>query len=223
MTTAEKPKPADGTAASPAPHPHHVVGFWRRHFAAFFRWLHIYLSMVSFALVFFFAVTGITLNHADWFYGNRQRTVQARGQVELKWVKTTDPANVGKLEIVEHLRRVHGIKGAVSDFRVEDSQCAVSFKGPGYTADAFINRDTGTYELAETRMGFVAIINDLHKGRDTGRGWSLLLDISAVLMTLVSITGLVLIYFVRRRRFSGLVLAVAGALLAYFIYVLCVP
>ena len=62
--------------------------------------------MVSFALVLFFAVTGITLNHADWLFGSRQRTVQARGQVELKWVKATDPVNVGKLEIVEHLRRV---------------------------------------------------------------------------------------------------------------------
>jgi hypothetical protein len=27
------------------------------------RWLHIYLSMASFGILFFFAVTGLTLNH----------------------------------------------------------------------------------------------------------------------------------------------------------------
>ena len=68
---------------------------------------------------------------------------------------------------------------------------------------AVINRDTGEYDLAETRMGFVAVINDLHKGRDTGQGWSVLIDISAVLMVLVSITGTILIIFLRRRRVAG--------------------
>jgi len=28
------------------------------------------------------------------------------------------------------------------------------------------------YELTETRNGLIAAINDLHKGRDTGRAWS---------------------------------------------------
>ncbi len=219
-------KPASGAASKPAPsaatHAHQVR---RRQVASASRWLHIYLSMVSFAILFFFAVTGLTLNHAEWFSGE-PKSVQQKGRIELKWVKAADAADanaVNKLEVVEFLRRTHGIKGALTDFRVDDAQCNVSFKGPGYAADTFINRDNGEYELTETRMGFVAVINDLHKGRDSGRSWSFIIDASAVLMTLVSLTGMVLIWFVKRRRFSGLILAVVGGLICYLIYLIWVP
>ena len=205
------------------PQPHkHVHGFWRRHTAAFFRWLHIYLSMVSFAILFFFAVTGLTLNHADWFSHGEESVRQLNGKLDAKWITGSD-ASVQKLEVVEFLRRAHGIKGAVGEFRIEDAQCAVTFKGPGYSADAIIKRDTGAYELTETRMGFVAVINDLHKGRDSGRGWSLIIDISAALMVFVSITGTVLLAFLRRRRVTGYIAAVVGTILCWLVYVLFVP
>ena len=41
------------------------------------RWLHVYLSMFSFAVLMFFAVTGLTLNHANWFDG-QERTRNSR-------------------------------------------------------------------------------------------------------------------------------------------------
>ena len=42
----------------------------RSSFAAWMRWLHIYLSMLGFTALIFFSVTGITLNHADWFFAD---------------------------------------------------------------------------------------------------------------------------------------------------------
>lgn len=194
-----------------------TIHHWRRQFAVYSRWLHIYLSMVSFAIVLFFAVTGLTLNHTDWF-ASQQRTVQLRGQVRPEWVRTPSDDQVAKLEIVEHLRNSHQIKAAMTDLRIDETQCAVSFKGPGYTADAFIDRQTGDYDLTENRMGFVAILNDLHKGRDTGRGWLWLIDGAAIFMTLVSVTGIFLILFLKRWRTSGLVCVLVGALLSLAIY-----
>ena len=72
-------------------------------------------------------------------------------------------------------------------------------------------------------MGFIAIINDLHKGRDTGPAWSFVVDLSAVLMVVVSLTGMVLIYFVRRRFVSGVISAVAGIVISVLVYVWLVP
>ena len=46
-------------------------------FAAFARWLHIYLSMFGLAAVLFFSVTGLTLNHPDWFFGNVEHVTEA--------------------------------------------------------------------------------------------------------------------------------------------------
>lgn len=213
-----------GAAKKPSAPPPHWRTALKRKTAHWSRWLHIYLSTISFAILFFFAVTGLTLNHTEWF-SEKQATTQHKGKVELNWVKTseTDPNAVAKLEVVEFLRKAHSIKGALGDFRVDESQCSVSFKGPGYAADTFINRETGEYELTETRMGFVAVINDLHKGRDSGKGWSLIIDISAVLMTLVSVTGMVLLYFAKSRRLMGFVTAGVGAVLCYLIYVVWVP
>ncbi|HEU0185212.1 MAG TPA: PepSY-associated TM helix domain-containing protein [Blastocatellia bacterium] len=189
--------------------------------AALSRWLHIYLSMASFVILLFFAVTGLTLNHAERFSAS-PRVTQIKGKVEIKLIKAEDAA-VDKLAIVEHLRQTHGIKGALSDFRLEESEASVSFKGPGYAADAFINRETGEYDLTETRSGLIAALNDLHKGRDAGRVWSWLIDASAVLMTVVSLTGLVLIWLLKRRRLSGLMLAGVCGLACYLIYLFLTP
>lgn len=183
---------------------------FRRAVAISARWLHIYLSMASFALVLFFAVTGLTLNHPDWF-ANRERTEQRHGIASRALLGPAGAEQADRLGLVEMLRAREHVHGAVSDFRTEDAQISISFRAPGYTADAFIDRDSGRYDLTEVRNGFVAVLNDLHKGRDTGKAWSLIIDLSAVMLVLVSITGLVLIWFVYKRRTSGLLLAALAA------------
>jgi hypothetical protein len=191
---------------------------WKRKAAQWSRWLHIYLSMVSFAILFFFAVTGLTLNHQQWF-AKQQKTAQYRGQVDAKWLG----ANVAKLEIAEYLRSRHKLSGAVNEFRVDDGQASVSFKAPGYEASVFLDRQTGSYDVTETRMGLAAILNDLHKGRDSGKAWGWLIDASAVFMTFVSVSGIVLLLFLQKRRFSGLMAGTVGVVLCYIIYLLWVP
>jgi hypothetical protein len=205
-------------AEPPRPTGHSHKPPWKRQFAVWSRWLHIYLSMASFAILFFFAATGLTLNHTEWF-ASHQRTIQRKASIDPAWLKP----EVRKLEIVERLRSAHAIRGAMTDFRIDDTQCSVSFKGPGYTADAFIDRATGAYDLTETRNGFFAVMNDLHKGRDSGRIWSWLIDASAVLMAFVSLSGFVLIFLLARKRTSGLLVALAGALICWALYSAFVP
>ena len=181
------------------------------------RWLHLYLSVVSFVLVLFFAVTGLTLNHADWFE-DASKTNEYKGTLTPSWVAGTDTATVNKLAIVEYLRATHGIRGTVGEVRITDRECSFSFRGPGYTADAFVNRPTGTYQLTETNLGLVAVLNDLHKGRDTGRGWAWVIDVAAVFMTLVSVTGLLLLLVLKKRRISGLWWLLAGGVASGLAY-----
>src|SRR5579859_7784375 len=91
----------------------------RRRTAIVSRWLHLYLSMVSFGIVLFFAVTGLTLNHAEWF-AKQERTTRFTGSMPHEWLRPAGGAEPDKLAIVERLRKAHSIHGAVSDFRVED-------------------------------------------------------------------------------------------------------
>lgn len=187
------------------------------------RWLHIYLSMVSFAVVLFFSFTGLTLNHPNWLGGDKQVVEKNKGKLNVNWVNQPDTNKIAKLEIVEFLRKTHNVKGLVSEFRIDDIEVSISFKGPAYSCDAFIDREKGTYEVSEIKMGIVAVMNDLHKGRDSGKSWGWIIDISAIFLILVSLSGLILLFFIKKRRFSGLITGLIGLLICYLFYAILVP
>ncbi len=183
----------------------------KKNFNSLIRWLHLYLSMFGFAALFFFAVTGITLNHPSWIEGN-QKVERVTGTIDPAW-EDSDEINIEARDaIVEHIRNTHNIRARLKDFRIDDFEYSLSFSGPGFNADAFIERSTGTYEMTVVSAGFIAALNDLHKGSETGTLWATVIDISAILMILVSVTGLVMIFYLCRRRLPGLIVAAIGAL-----------
>ncbi|MCA9151149.1 MAG: PepSY-associated TM helix domain-containing protein [Planctomycetales bacterium] len=199
----------------------HVKPVSRRSFAFWMRWLHIYLSMLGLVALLFFSVTGITLNHPDWFLGYAELSRSETGQLEAAWL--APDTDVDKLAIVEFLRQQHGIHGALAEFNVDELQCMVTFKGPGYSADTFVDRETGKYDLTLVELGWVAVINDLHKGRDSGAAWKWLIDVIAILCCVLSITGLVLLFYIKRRRVSGSVVGILGGAALLVIYWIWVP
>ena len=186
------------------------------------RWLHLYVSLISFGVVFFFSITGLTLNHPTWLGGSQQVTKESHGELNRDWLPA-DASRLSKLEIVEHLRGVDGARGAVKEFTADDFQIVIGFRAPGYSADAFIDRETAKYQLVQTSFGLIAVLNDLHKGRDSGYVWSILIDISAIVLVIVSLTGFWLLFYIRRRRMSGVVVSIIGVLVVLSIYLAFVP
>lgn len=187
------------------------------------RWLHTYVSMLGLGALLFFSVTGLTLNHPDWTFGGRRRESTFRGRVDPGWLQLgADGKSADPLRVVEALRRQQGIPGLVDDVRDEDTVLNLAFKGPGSTADVTLQRGSGEYEATLVLEGPVALLNDLHKARHTGPAWGLLIDLAAGLLTVVSISGLWLLVYVRRRRRSGLWIGVLGAILIWMWYVLVV-
>ena len=162
-------------------------------------------------MVLFFSITGLTLNHAEWIVGGLRQT-EKTGQLPVEWLSGTEPK---KLEIVEKLRSMFGVRGAVEEFRVDERECTVAFKGPGYAADAFVTRATGALKLTVAEEGSLAALNDLHKGRHTSKTWAWVIDISAILLTLISLTGLGLLFYLKRIRTAGLMVVAGGALLLF--------
>ena len=182
----------------------------KKSFCAWTRWIHLYLSMFSFAALFFFALTGITLNHPSWTE-NRQKVEVLKGNVDPVWVAGTDTAAVAKSRIIGFIRDQHNVRGNLTEFRISDSECSLSFDGPGYTAYCMIDRSNGTYELVATSAGFLAAMNDLHKGSYTGIKWNAIIDITAVFLIVVSLTGFIMIFFITKKRTNGLWVAGLGA------------
>jgi len=193
----------------------------RREVASWTRWLHIYLSMFSFGMLLFFAITGITLNHPSWSEG-MQKVDHMNGTLPVEILPEIGAWPQKQLAIVEYFRNTYNIKSQLKDLRLDDSECTISFKGPGFSADAFIDVTTGNYEVTITNAGVLAIVNDLHKCRDTGSVWPIFIDISAAFTILVSLTGFIMIFFIKKRRSNGLLLLLIGIvllMLSYYLFV----
>ena len=171
------------------------------------RWIHTYISLVTLLIVLFFSITGLTLNHTEWSSGGVVEK-QVTGSMDVKWLDSTAP---DKLNIAEKLRQDHSLRGHVDEIRIDDRECTVMFKAPGYAADAFINVKTGSYQMTIAEEGKLAVMNDLHKGRHSGKLWGVLIDASAILLTIISLSGLGLLFFLKRIRTGGLIVVAAGA------------
>ncbi|HET7187610.1 MAG TPA: PepSY-associated TM helix domain-containing protein [Gemmatimonadaceae bacterium] len=172
------------------------------------RWLHIYTSMVSLVVVLFFAATGVTLNHPDWLAA--ERTHEVTGTLPATW-KTAN--GVDWMVVSEYLRATRGVHGTVAERTADDRQAALTFRAPGYSADCFIDVRDGSYKLTTSYQGAVGVLNDLHRGRDAGSAWAWLIDVAGVFLVVLSVTGLGLLWYLKKVRLKGFVTLVAGAML----------
>ena len=166
--------------------------------------------MFCLLLILFFAVTGVTLNHPEWNFGIKDVSKQVNGKLlpgAISGVK------VDWLKVVEQLRKDQPVKGFATDMRVDGDEGSLSFKAPGYSAECFFKLADGNYQMRTSSQGFVALMNDLHRGRDSGSTWSWLIDISGFVLIFVSLTGLGIMFYLKKSRVAAFVLCGIGTIL----------
>ena len=176
------------------------------------RLIHVYASMVALFVILFFGLTGITVNHPEWTFGSDVSTTSLSGDLTVDAV--TAEGTVDFLAISEFPRTELGAKGSVDSYDVVNGVASVVYKNPGYAADLFVDLEKNSYEFSVEQQGWIAVMNDLHKGRDAGSGWGWVIDLSGAFLVAVSITGLVMQFFLRKRRRSALISATVGTVLA---------
>ncbi|MEC8512065.1 MAG: PepSY-associated TM helix domain-containing protein [Planctomycetota bacterium] len=189
----------------------------RRSAALVARWVHTFVSVAGFGALIFFSLTGITLNHAAYFETADPMEREFSGQIAPALL---EGGAVDRLGVVEELRAGEGLRGRVVEFREDGAELLVSFEAAGFTADVYVDRLTGAYEGLTTVQGAWVLLNDLHKGRGTGGAWSWVIDVSAAVLLVCGLTGLWLLWFVKKRRRSGLAVTALGVLALPLVYVL---
>ncbi|MBX3313156.1 MAG: PepSY-associated TM helix domain-containing protein [Actinobacteria bacterium] len=185
-----------------------------------FRLVHVYASMIALLVVLFFGITGLTLNHPNWTLGFD--TTTSSSTADLPDGAVTSDGSLDLLVVSEYLRSSEGVKGTLSDVSETDTTAHLSYRGPGYAADVDVDATAGTYTLDTEQQGFIGVMNDLHKGRDTDSSWGWLIDVSAIFLVAISLTGLGLQLVLKARRRSALVVAGAGAVVVVILAVLTV-
>ena len=191
------------------------------------RLIHIYLSMLGLLAVVFFSITGIMLNHEEWFGFAAPRVKKNEGTLSLALLGKPDelgkPGVPDKLGIVEKLRKDFGATGALDSFDVGDDELRLDFKSPGRHTEAMITRADGHAEVSIETHGFAGRFVDLHKGTEAGPAWRLVIDATAILLLLSSLTGLVLWLLVPKWRPLGIVALVVCAGVCVAVYLVFVP
>jgi hypothetical protein len=187
-----------------------VIGHWG-------LLLHIYISMAGFTLVLLFALTGLTLNHEDFGWTQPKVTHAA----------ITLPADAfehpdqGALE--RRLRATLRLRAPLTDYREDANQVQLTFAAPGHRTVVTVNRPQRTAEVETETRGLLGRLDDLHKGFDSGAAWFWIIDLTAVLLTLSALTGMVTLLTFRARRRSGFIVAVLGVVSIVALYAIWVP
>jgi len=172
------------------------------------RLIHVYTSMAALLLVLFFGITGITLNHPTWSIGDSLTTTTKTGVLPMSPMAN---GSVDYLTVSEYARNDLGVSGQVEGFDSTGSSASIHYRQPGYAADLTFSTTNGDYELVTEQQGmFWGIMNDLHKGRHAGTSWKWLIDVAGLLLVVISISGLVMQLFLRKRRTAALVVSAVG-------------
>lgn len=190
------------------------------------RW-HWISAGLSLAGMLLFAITGITLNHAAQIPAEPvtmelTATLPAPLLERLSDVpdETTDPVPDAIARWVSSELDI-SIAGKATE--TAPDEIYIALKGPGTDGWVTIDRGTGEALRETTTRGWVAYINDLHKGRDTGPVWYWFIDVFAVACIVFTVTGLTLLWLHARTRAStwplvGLGIAIPVIIALIFIH-----
>jgi hypothetical protein len=179
--------------------------------------LHIYLSMAGFVLVLLFGVTGLTLNHDDFGFSQPKVTTTTLS------LDRSLVANPDRDAIAGELRRRLGIRSPVTEYRADDQEVDVTFTAPGSRVQVTIDRTDGAAQVERETRGLIGRIDDLHKGLDSGRVWSWIIDITAVLLICSALTGIATLLSLPKRRVRGLLAGAVALGVLVVVYVIWVP
>ena len=167
-----------------------------------------------------FALTGITLNHA--------------GDIE------ADPVTISRnatmpASVLERLRGrnsgpvprapaawLHDNLGINVNQRATEwtaDELYVALPRPGGDGWVSVDLRNGAVLYEDTGRGWIAYLNDLHKGRDTGAAWSWFIDIFAVACVVFCLTGLLLLQLHARKRRSTWPIVAAGVVIPTFLLI----
>ena len=174
--------------------------------------------MLGLAAVTFFSATGLMLNHEDWFGFQEPAVTTRTGNLPADQIRDPD-----KLAVVESLRRNFAATGALDSFETADDQLTVVFKSPGRRSEAVIHRPDGATEVTHESHGLAGRLVELHRGTDAGTAWKRVIDATAILLLLISLSGLALWSFVPRWRARGLAAVILCLAACATVYFTCVP
>lgn len=183
--------------------------YQRRDFYRHSRYVHGWLSAFAFLILLFFSVTGLLLNHPEWFEPAKteETTKLILPESVLKSIKQQEnPSDA----ILNYVRQQQKVVGRYQSSEVMDNEVMIRLESPAGATDIWVMADTGETEITQKPASTVSMLNDLHRGKNSGSAWSWLIDISAIVVIALSLVGYILFLSIKTRLVTHLVLTAAS-------------
>lgn len=183
--------------------------YQRRDFYRHSRYVHGWLSAFAFLTLLFFSVTGLLLNHPEWFEPAKteETTKLILPESILKSIKQQEnPSDA----ILNYVRQQQNVVGRYQSSEVMDNEVMIRLESPAGATDIWVMADTGETEITQKPASTVSMLNDLHRGKNSGSAWSWLIDISAIVVIALSLVGYILFLSIKTRLVTHLVLTAAS-------------
>jgi hypothetical protein len=200
-----------------------VLPAWKINFYRQCRLWHGYLSAFAFIALMFFSATGILLNHPDWFSQPETKPLETSlkllpGDIAAA-MKQSDPP----LALAGLLQGKEGIRGAYSSGEIDGEEAFLRFDGVTGNTSVTLDLAIGQAEAVQRKSDAVTIVNDLHRGKNAGAAWKLLIDITSILFLALSLIGYILFFSLRYRLTQTLLLTGISLVALAGVFVLFVP
>ena len=185
------------------------------------HWISAALSLIGLLL---FAVTGVTLNHAADIPAapvtveqTAALPVPLRERLAAFPDDTTDPVPDA---VARWASDAFDVRIAGRPTETNADEIYVALPEPGGDGWLTIDRVTGEALRERTTRDWIAWLNDLHKGRNTGPVWYWFIDVFAAACVVFAVTGFALTWMHARRRPSTWPLLGLGLLIPALIALL---
>jgi len=180
----------------------HRLTFRKSDFYRNARHVHAWLSAFAFLALTFFAGTGLLLNNPNWFATpskniNIQVTIPSTVLTQAKTLENPAPL---LLDTVRELTKSQTLAGAFKSSDLVDGEVDIRLEGAKGHTDITIPLDTGLADITITPESTLDTLKNLHKGKHVGSLWKWVIDISAIIILILSCAGYVLFFSLRKRK-----------------------
>lgn len=184
----------------------HRLAFKKTDFYRNARHVHAWLSAFAFLALTFFAGTGLLLNNPNWFATpshdiDLQVTIPSQVLAQAKTLENPAPL---LLDTVRQLSKAQPLVGAFKSSDLVDGELDIRLEGAKGHTDITVPLDTGLTSITITPESTLDILKNLHRGKHVGALWKWVIDISAIIILVLSCAGYVLFFSLRKRKTMSL-------------------
>ena len=94
----------------------------------------------------------------------------------------------------------------LSTAKAGQDRVVIRLESPAGSTDLWVLLDNGDVEMTQKPATTVSLLNDLHRGKNVGAAWHWLIDISAIIIILLSLAGYILFLTIKTRLVTHLLL-----------------